>query len=159
MDAALISLQPSTRRQLPILAYDQQDLSALRQGLNSYETDPEKVFPNTPEVKLYLRTVHNAQLVLEDGLDGVIVTLGGQAIEGPSCFSNLSSTDHKRDISGIPLRSEFYEDLFVAFDGAWGNYYHWILYGLAKASIAYPSYRPVAELSCLITVPGSIVLV
>ena len=149
VDALLISVQPPMRRPMPVLAYPQQDLAPLKQGLNAYEADPEKAFSDTPEVKLYLRTVHNAQLVVDDGLDGVIVTVGGQAIEEPSCFSNLSSTEHMRDIGEIPLSPEVYDDLFVAFDGAWGNYYHWILYGLAKASMAYP-FLPAG---CRIVVP------
>ena len=45
VDALLISVQPPMRRPMPVLAYPQQDLAPLKQGLNAYEADPEKAFP------------------------------------------------------------------------------------------------------------------
>lgn len=133
-----VFVQPAAPRPPPVLAFPGQSLAALETGLDPYAPRQQGQIAKSPDVELNLYTAHDSTLLLGNGLDGVIVLPDGRAIEEPSCFSTLPDTGWQRDIGDIAVADRVFDDLFVGFDAAWNNYFHWLFFALAKSAMAVP---------------------
>lgn len=93
-----------------------------------------------PLTYLTLFTLKNAYFIVFPGLDGVIVTSEGYIVDEPSCFLMKQQLPPSENHSGflfpdIEQKSSL-DNVFVGFDAACFNYYHWLLYGISKTQLA-----------------------
>lgn len=148
-DGVTVFVEPAGPRVPPVPAFPGQDMGTLKRGLDPYAADPEAIFRTRPEVEMRLYTVRDSTFLVGSEIDGVIVLPDGCAAEEPSCFSEFERHRWRGSLADIPIADHVFDDVFVAFDAAWKNYYHWLCYGLAKAAMALPLLPP----GCRIALP------
>jgi Glycosyltransferase 61 len=133
-------------RPLPIPAYDGQDTSWAKTAL----IGGTKI----PATTLELVTVKNASFVIRGGFDGLILTKEYECVRESTLFSVLWRTaPPETPLEKFTLPVEYsdrrFGDVFLGFDAAWTNYFHWICYALAKSYIAARLFGE----SCSIVIP------
>jgi hypothetical protein len=125
-------IQPPQPIAAPRPVYPGQAFDPLYDLIQTYRT-------SVPEVRLQLGLIEDATFIVKPGLDGLILNNDGVAIKETSYYTEIYS-------KGIECKElEFDEpildiggsgDVFVAFDGAWVIYYHWLFFCLGSAGIA-----------------------
>lgn len=122
---------------MPIPAYPDQEMRRFYHGLNLYRarTDINTHRTFIPQINLFLFTLENARFVLYPGLDGLILNEQDQVVTEPSCFCQHMLYKQAQRLPDMLVRDTL-ETVFLGFDAAWGNYYHWMLYGISKTQIA-----------------------
>ena len=135
---------------MPREAFPGQDLSCLRNGLHtaSIKFDQQQNL-TIPSVELRLYTVENGLFFLDHGLDGMIVTEDGFPIHETAAFRKNSSVGKVVETVVEAVPTELGE-VFLGFDGAWRNYYHWMCFGLVKTYLAARFLSP----STMIAIPS-----
>ena len=137
------------RTKLPIPVWNGQNFAALHKGMDSYSPTPSEDFARLADLSLNLYTLENAWFVVGNGLDGMIVDADGQIIREPSCFTNPDVLGPERDLMAAGLPVFELDDVFVGFDGAWHNYFHWLCFALARSHVADALVPP----GCQIVIP------
>lgn len=122
---------------LPVPAYDGQSVEAFNRGLALYHAHPHEKAQTVsmPHTRLFLFTMENARFVLHSGLDGMIIDSQNHPVIEPSCFCQHDLYRHNKRLPDMPVHEE-QEEVFLGFDAAWRNYYHWMLYGISKTQLA-----------------------
>jgi hypothetical protein len=92
-----------------------------------------------PEVRLHLGFIEDATFIVKAGFDGLVLNSAGAAVRETSYYTEvywkgIESIDLEFD--GPVLDAGDGGDVFVAFDGAWVIYYHWLFFCLGSAGIA-----------------------
>lgn len=143
--------QPAAiHRPAPIPAYLGQSYQPLIAGMDPYAANGEALFDNFPEVEFRMHTVENGYVVMGNGIDGVVLTDDQMAIEEISCFADQSALEPNAiHLQNAEIKGEF-DEIFVGFDAAWRNYYHWLCYGLSKMWYANTLVSP----ECKIVAPA-----
>jgi len=121
----------------PLVAYPRQNTDDFRTGLNFYGAKQE-IGANTISIrptKLVLFTLENARFVIGHGLDGMVIDEQNQVMTEPSCFCNHQIYRKSKRLPDLPFY-DLDESIFISFDAAVRNYYHWLLYGISKMQIA-----------------------
>ena len=134
---------------LPPTAFPGQDLDGLIRGLGDASIHGnQKQGWMIPGVKLNLFTLDNGLLFLDHGLDGTAVTEDGHPIHQTAAFHRHPSLGREEEtvIEASPVDLD---EVFVGFDGAWRNYFHWLCFGLVKSYLA----DRLLDKSVLIAVP------
>jgi hypothetical protein len=102
-----------------------------------------------------LITLEDASFVIRGGYDGVVLTKDGMAVAESRLFS-MAWGPHQNDEDEFAILVEpsdrSFEDVFIGFDAAWGNYYHWLCYAIVKSYIA----ARIVPTSCSIIIPDYI---
>ena len=137
------------RVKLPQAVWPGQDFTALAKGFDRYSATPSEDFTWHSDLRFDLYTLSNAAFVIGNGMDGLIVAADGSKIAEPSCFTDPAVSRVGLDLSGLGLPIHQLDDVFVGFDGAWHNYFHFLCYSLARCHAADP-YLPA---SCQIAIP------
>lgn len=118
----------------PLPAYDGQQFRRLTARL-----DHDARFCAAPGVlplmRLFLHSVHNGWLLIGDGVDGVILTSDRRIVRPVSCFSEPGRSNNGGVAIDLPM-GENLDDVFVGFDAAWSNYYHWTCFAVGKSALA-----------------------
>jgi len=149
--SALVSHRPARPRTLmPREIWCGQDFAALHKGLNPHTPTPSADFATLADLRLHLYTLQNAWFVVGNGLDGTIVTADSRLVAEPSCFTDQRVAGPERDLMSFGLPVFELDDVFVGFDGAWNNYFHWLCYALARCHVA----NTVVPVSCQIVIPA-----
>ena len=133
----------------PLPLWPGHDYTRLFSGYGSNVTDPAALAATKPELSLYLNTMEDAWFTIGNGRDGVIFNRDGWLVEEPSCFRNSELA-----APGLNLTAEIapivqLDDVFIGTDAAWGNYYHFLCYGVARCHMA----NRLVPLSCQLIVP------
>ncbi|WP_173582948.1 glycosyltransferase family 61 protein [Acetobacter musti] len=128
----------SVRYPMPVPAFDDQSTESFERGLALYEAEADAAARSVkmPAVTLSLFTLENARFVIDPDAYGMILDADSRIVFEPSCFSStdlLSGT--AKHLPDMPVRDEL-DEVFIGFDAAWTHYYHWLLYGISKTSIA-----------------------
>lgn len=126
-----IILQPSKGPfAAPLPAYEGQDLTKLAWRLPRFGTVIAGHLP-VPSVRLDLITLPDAQVAIGNDLDGLLIDCEGRVVLETSMFtpSATQSID-------LPRAEAALDDVFVGFDGAWPNWYHWLCFALGRSAIA-----------------------
>ncbi|OUJ06820.1 DUF563 domain-containing protein [Acetobacter malorum] len=128
---------------LPIPAYDGQPVQAFNRGLSLYHAraDAGTQTVRMPLTQLVLFSMENARFVLHPGLDGMIIDSQNQPVIEPSCFCQHDLYQHSHRLPDMPVHEE-QDEVFLGFDAAWRNYYHWMLYGVSKTQLASSLLSP-----------------
>jgi hypothetical protein len=137
------------RARLPVPLWDGQDFSALHRGLDRYSSDPSADFQTLADFKLNLYTLSDAYFAIGTGVDGLILNADGAKIEEPSCFTDLRIVRDGFDLLSLGLPLYDLDEVFVGFDGAYKNYFHFLCFALARCHAALP-HLPA---SCQIVMP------
>lgn len=137
------------REIFPVQVWPGQDFTALYKGYNRHAADPTAAFSTLSELNLYLFALHDAWFTIENGLDGVIFDRDGWIVNEPSCFRRYSLSETGRDLGAEISPIVELDDVFIGPDAAWGNYYHFLCYGMACCYIA----RNLVPESCALIMP------
>lgn len=141
---------------LPPPAFPGQSLSDLLSGLGTASIRRGQQHEwMIPGVELELYTLDNGLFFLDHGLDGTVATEDGYPVHESSAFRSHPSAGREAEtvIDANPIDLG---EVFVGFDGAWRNYFHWMCFGLVKSYlaqrllnkavlIAVPDYRAALE--------------
>lgn len=120
----------------PVLAYPGQDLWPLMHGIRSASIGIGEQALMAPGVELRLFTIEDGAFFIGSGLDGTVVTADGRPVHQTAAFRT------RHDIRPHePARVEVADsyrlgEVFIGFDGAWRNYFHWMCFALAKSYMA-----------------------
>ncbi len=133
----LFSVQwPVSRLRRPIPAYEGQDFADLARGMDPYSAERKTNITKFPVTHLKKYTIEDGYFVIGHGLDGTILTKDRQIVEEASCFRDLSRYPDSMFEFPQPQAQDIFDEVFIGFDAAWRNYYHWLCYGLSKIYLA-----------------------
>lgn len=144
-DKYRISYQPNTyNRPLPVAAVEKQSIDWIYSMRHGRQVEPSAI-----EIAI----LKNAYLIVKDGMDGLVCTNSGLVLRESRLFATIADKKIEEyiltSIGQKPDAIEFNEAL-VGFDGAWTNYYHWIVFGLCRSRIAL-NY---ANIRCPVLIPS-----
>jgi hypothetical protein len=128
----LIDKRASTPRPAPIEAFPGQDVTALVAGFDPWRKDPRDLFESHPAMHMTMFTIENGFFVLGQGVDGMVITENRQVVEEIRCFTDGSKYNGQGGTLNEPLREQEFDEVFIGFDAAWRNYYHWLVHGLSR---------------------------
>jgi len=90
----------------------------------------------TPPIQLQLGMVEDATVIVKSGFDGLILNNSGIAIQETSYYSEIYPNNIDKLDFEVEGAAQSRGDIFIAFDGAWWVYYHWLFSCLGAAGIA-----------------------
>lgn len=105
--------------------------------------------PVVPAVRLDFHTVRNGWFVVGDGLDGLVLTADRRLVRFTGMFSDPSRADNATPELAVPVADIEFESVFVGFDAAWMNWFHWVCFAMARSALAAGLLPP----SCPIILP------
>ena len=133
----------------PRLAFPGQDLNGLLQGVFDASVVADNNQLVAPAIELRLQTVERGIFFVGHGLDGAILTEDGQPIHQTAAFRGLSGAGEAPEtILDLPEPIQL-DEVFVGFDGAWRNYFHWMCFALTKSFLGAKYLPP----SVVIAIP------
>ena len=140
-----LPLKPLQGRRPPPLALGPSSI-----GIGSLLFAPFGPEFTAPEMRLH--TVADGHLIVGSGYDGAIVEAGGRLVRETAAFTPFAPqalTACPFDLPG-PVHTVTVTDVVSGFDGAFRNYYHWLIHGLWRtwltsqavpgAAIALPDF-------------------
>jgi hypothetical protein len=144
----MVLVQPSRGTYpAPPHAYRGQDLGWLAHGL------PHVAGANgtalVPTVRLHLHTLHDVRFCVGHGLDGVVLTADGMAVQEMAMFSEQGRARAAQVTHNLPEADETLDDVFIGFDAAWGNWFHFLCFALGRSALAASVLPP----GCRIVLP------
>ncbi len=113
----------------PIAVYPGQVFDPLYSLAHTYRAE-------IPAIQLQLGLVEDATVIVKSGFDGIILDNTGAAVRETTYYSPVYSNNIESIDIEVDGPNETCGDIFVAFDGAWWVYYHWLLSCLGPAGIA-----------------------
>lgn len=137
------------RVKLPQPVWPGQSFAALAKGFDRYSATPSQDFAQLSDLQFHLFALPGAAFVIGNGVDGLIVRQDSNKIAEPACFTDSSVSKLGLDLTSLGLPIRYLDDIFVGFDGAWQNYFHFLCYSLARCNTVNP-YLPQ---SCQIVIP------
>jgi hypothetical protein len=134
--ASVICRQLSMALPLPIRAFPGQDLTLLMRGMRTSSLGIGEGKALVPPLDLNLFTIENGTFFVGHGLDGAILAEGNRPIYDTVHFTTAYKTGRLENSQfDLPEPTQLGE-VFVGFDGAWTNYFHWMCFGAAKSFLA-----------------------
>jgi len=134
--ARILRQEPAYPLPSPVLAYAGQDLWPLMDGIRGASIDIGDNALLAPGVELRLFTVENGAFFIGGGLDGTIVTEDGQPIHQTAAFRTRHDIRPGEEATVEVADTYRLGEVFIGFDGAWRNYFHWMCFALAKSYMA-----------------------
>src|SRR5271156_903811 len=128
--AGVVSWQYGRLLPPPRLAFPGQDMTKLLRGMRagSLGLGAHAVAAPPTEVKLF--TVDNGLFGVGYGLDGAILTPDGRPIHQTATFCRLHVQGGlENSVLDLPDPIAC-DEVFVGFDGAWRNYFHWLCFAV-----------------------------
>ncbi len=133
---AVVASQPARLLAPPLAAYPGQDLSALLSGIRGASVLERDEVLFAPPLELRLHTIENGRFFVGHRLDGTILAEDGRPIHQTAAFRGIREAGEAAEtILDLPEPVQI-DEVFVGFDGAWRNYFHWMCFGLTKAFLA-----------------------
>jgi hypothetical protein len=132
----VVCWQYSTSLTPPRRAFPAQDLDPLMRGMRTASLDVGNGMVNVPPLELKLYTLDNGLFSVGYHMDGAVLTEDGRPIHQTAAFrdQNVWGAMQDRQID-LPEPTEL-DEVFVGFDGAWRNYFHWLCFGIPKSFLA-----------------------
>ena len=100
----------------------------------------------TAPLQLSMFSVENGRFYVSGGLDGLVLTPSGMAVRETALFTDL---DKLRTANAPREPAGAFDDVFIGFDAAWTNWFHWLCFALVRSSLAAELLPP----SCRILLP------
>ena len=140
--ARTIAQQASRTLPQPRTAFDGQDLSGLLDGLSAASLTAQDQGIIAPPATLNLYTIDNGIFFVGHQLDGTILTEDGRPVHQTAAFRSMQEAGRTpRTILDLP-EPALLDEVFVGFDGAWRNYFHWMCFALTKSFLAARHLHP-----------------
>lgn len=121
---------------LPPDAFPGQDHAGLLEGLKGASLSRFDGRTVVPPVRLLHVVVENGSFFVGHRLDGTVLTADGRPIVQTAAFRDLREAGEQDETAVDAGPVQQVEDVFVGFDGAWRNYFHFLCFGLAKSFLA-----------------------
>ena len=150
--ARSLQIQESHALPPPYLAFPDQDLTALLSGILGASVVVRDDLLMSPRMELKLFTIENGSFFVGHRLDGLVLTEDGRPIHQTAAFRQFKEIGQVPEmVLDLPAPYQL-DEVFLGFDGAWRNYFHWMCFGLTKSFlgrrhldpsvvIAVPDYR------------------
>ncbi len=116
----------------PCAAFPGQDPSPLLRGMSDASLQVNSGAVVVPPLQLELYTIANGAFFVGHGLDGAILDGENRPIHQTGVFCPAAAAGTALD---LPAAHQL-DEVFVGFDGAWRNYFHWLCFGVAKSFLA-----------------------
>ena len=81
-------------------------------------------------------------MLVQPGYDGVVIDRQGRVVRESCYFSNIWRQQALAGQLDLAIDEIQLDSLFVSFDSAWANYYHWISFGIGPAAVAKTALDP-----------------
>ena len=69
-------------------------------------------------------------------LHGLVLTEDRCAVRETAMFTRLADRSMPQRPIDLPPAEIVLDDVFLGFDGAWANWYHWLCFALGRSAIA-----------------------
>ena len=99
--------------------------------------------------RLCLGVVEDATVIVRNGYDGVVLDSTGAAVRETTFYGRIFQEGHCDGEIEVEPAAAPLDEVFVAFDGSWWVYYHWLLFCLGAAGVA----NRLTPAACRILVP------
>ena len=140
--AQTLDTQVSQPLPSPYLAFPGQDLSGLLSGILGASAQVRNNALMSPQLDLKLFTIENGIFFVGHKLDGTILTGDGHPVHQTAAFRGLKEVGEQAEITlDLPEPYQL-DEVFLGFDGAWRNYFHWMCFGLTKSFLANRHFGP-----------------
>lgn len=147
--AQILHIQGSHVLPSPYMAFPDQDLTALLSGILGASVVMRDDVLMAPGMELKLFTIENGTFFVGYQLDGVVLTEDQRPIHQTAAFRGIKETGVTPElVLDLPAPYQL-DEVFLGFDGAWRNYFHWMCFGLTKSFLANRHLDP----SVVIAVP------
>jgi hypothetical protein len=134
--AAIVSMNYCTTLRSPVRAYPDQDITPLTRGMQAASLGIGNDRVVTPPLNLNLYTLDKGVFFVGHGLDGAILMEDGRPIHQTAQFCEVETAGKLQDtVLDLPDPVEL-DEVFVGFDGAWRNYFHWLCFAIPKSFMA-----------------------
>lgn len=137
------------RRPQPIPVYPGQEMRPLIRGMDRNKANPDFDFKNFPDVLLNIHEIKDAYFIIENGMDNVICTADRDLILESTWFMARETNPDGSLFLKTEVSNVEFDDVFLGFDSAWHNYYHFLLLGISRSFLAWP----LVGKNCKIIVP------
>ena len=125
-------------RRLPNPVFPGQDMSPLiRSMIDPGDTTTFK-YHNFQKTTLYLYEVKDAYFIIENGLDNIVMDRNNNIILESSWFRSIETEDDGSFLCKTPFVEGELDDVFLGWDSAWHNYYHFLCLGIGRSFLANP---------------------
>lgn len=133
----VISQGPMGAYRRPVPAYPEQDLSPVMRRIPQWRAQDGT--PVVPGVRLEMITVRDGWFAIGDGLDGVVITRDRKMVSEVAMFSDPGRVVQEGEVRiDLPESNRRFGSVFIGFDAAWMNWYHWLCFALARSALAAP---------------------
>ena len=140
--AQILLRQESRILPSPRPAFAGQDLRGLLEGVADASVAVRDEALLAPAMELKLQTVENGTFFVGHRLDGAILTAEGHPVHQTAAFRGLAAAGEAEEtVLDLPEAFQL-DEVFVGFDGAWRNYFHWMCFGLTKSFLAAKHLDP-----------------
>src|SRR5476651_1708465 len=98
--------------------------------------------------RLDLFTIRNAFFAIGPAHEAMVFTAAGEGVR-EACMFSAPARQSVTSLRIGEIDDTAIGDVFLGFDGAWNNWFHWICFALAKSAIAARLLSP----GCRIVLP------
>ena len=134
--ASEIASQPPFILAPPVQAYPGQEVGALMSGIRGASVTESNGSLSSPPMALRLYTIDNGRFFVGHRLDGTILTEDERPVHQTAAFRGLQQAGQAPEIVLELPEPVQLDEVFVGFDGAWRNYFHWMCFAVAKSFLA-----------------------
>lgn len=119
---------------LPQPCYPGQDMTLLLRRI-PHRLD-ERGIPMVPDVNLHLFTIRDGWFAVGNGLDGLILTHDRKLVRQSVMFTDPGRSHSVETELSLAKAEQEFDSVFLGFDGAWTNWYHWLCFALPRSALA-----------------------
>ena len=113
----------------PAFFYPGQDITPLYHHIPAFRQ-------SLPPVPLQIGVVENATIMVTPGYDAVMLDGQSRVLLETCYFTDIWRQQQKQGAIEVAGPEVTLESLFLSFDSAWANYYHWTCFAIGPAAVA-----------------------
>ncbi|WP_159261391.1 DUF563 domain-containing protein [Komagataeibacter xylinus] len=119
----------------------------LQTGIRRYNAFAENGSFFTPSLSTNLCTIRNGKFLVGHGMDGLILNDDNQPIPNTNLLIKNTNIGRVNNYAiDLPVQHHF-DEIFVSFDGAWKNYFHWLTFVIAQGAMAKDILGPDVQIA------------
>ena len=120
----------------PIPAYEGQNMLPLMKGMERWQSDSVDILRFFPEINLNLHEIDDGYFIIENGLDNVICDSEKRVISESAYYATVLPDRNDSIFLDMEVSPLVLDNVFLGFDSAWHNYYHFLALGVGRTFLA-----------------------